>query len=235
MGAECGRFHPNRRTAAGRVWLERLVGAPEGSLLLLYAGRLAPEKNLRLLLDTMARLEAGEPGRFHLLVAGDGPLRAEFERQSDRLLPGAVRMLGHIADRAMLADIYANSDVFVHPNSCEPFGIAPLEAMASGMAVVAPDEGGVTCYANSACAWLTKPDAASFAAVVRAIAADPPAAAQKRAAARASAEKFDWDCVTAGFFDLYDQLHARVVEGAAQPALAPLFYSTPGDRWGYET
>jgi len=235
MGADCGLFHPARRTAGMREWLEKLAGAPEGSLLLLYAGRLAPEKNLQLLLDTMLQLEADSAGRFHLVVAGDGPGRAEFERQCDRLLPDAVRMLGYMRDRQMLADIYANSDVFVHPNPSEPFGIAPLEAMASGLAVVAPDEGGVTCYANSGNAWLAKPDAASFAAAVRAIAANPPATAPRRAAARATAEELDWRRVTEGFFDLYDQLHALVLEGASPPALAPAFYSTPGNRWGYET
>jgi len=235
MGADCGLLSPARRTAATRARLERLAGAPDGSLLLLYAGRLAPEKNLQLLLDTMVQLEADAPGAFHLVVAGDGPGRAEFERQCDRLLPGAVQMLGYVRDREMLADIYASSDVFVHPNPCEPFGIAPLEAMASGLAVVAPDEGGVTCYANSANAWLAKPNAGSFAAAVHAIAADPQAASRRRAAARATAEEFDWERVTDGFFDLYDQLHAVVLGGASQPALAPAFYSTPGDRWGHET
>lgn len=235
MGADCGLFHPARHTDGMRAWLEKLADAPEGSLLLLYAGRLAPEKNLQLLLDTMLQLEADSAGRFHLVVAGDGPGRAEFERQCDRQLPGAVQMLGYVRDRQILADIYANSDVFVHPNPSEPFGIAPLEAMASGLAVVAPDEGGVTCYANSGNAWLAKPDATSFAAAVRAIAADPQAAAQRRRAARATAEELDWRRVTEGFFDLYDQLHALVLEGASQPALAPAFYSTPGNRWGYET
>lgn len=169
---------PLRRTAATRVWLERLAGAPEGGLLLLYAGRLAPERNLQLLLDTMLQLEADGPGKFHLVVAGDGPERAGFECQCDRLLPGAVQMPGYLRDRGTLADLYASSDVFVHPNPCEPFGIAPLEAMASGMAVVAPDQGGITGYANSANAWMRKPDATSFAGAVHAIAADPQATAQ---------------------------------------------------------
>ena len=235
MGADCDRFHPSRRTAAARTWLERLAGAAAGSTLLLYAGRLAPEKNLQLLLDTMAELEADGAGQYHLLVAGDGPERARFEQQANRHLPGSVCMLGHVRTAPTLADIYANSDAFVHPNPAEPFGIAPLEAMASGLALVAPNEGGVTCYANTANAWLTKADARSFAAAVRAIGADPCAAARRRTAARASAEAFAWERVTGGFFDLYDQLHALVVEGAAQPALAPSFYSTPGDRWGYET
>jgi glycosyltransferase involved in cell wall biosynthesis len=211
-----------------------LAGAPEGSLLLLYAGRLAPEKNLQLLLDTMVRLQADSAGAFHMVVAGDGPARADFELQCDRLLPGAVRMLGHLRDSEVLATIYANSDVFVHPNPCEPFGIAPLEAMAAGLTVVAPDEGGVTCYANRVNAWLARPDATSFAAAVRAITADPLTAAQKCRVARTTAEQFDWERVTEGFFDLYDQLHALVRDGTSPP-LAPAFYSTPGNLWGYET
>jgi alpha-1,6-mannosyltransferase len=52
--------------------------------------------------------------------------------------------LGYIADRELLADILANCDVFLHPNPHEPFGIAPLEAMASRLALVAPDSGGVS-------------------------------------------------------------------------------------------
>jgi hypothetical protein len=67
------------------------------------------------------------------------------------------------------------------------------------------------------------------------IAADLQATGQKRTAARATAEELDWRHVTEGFFDLYDQLHALVPQGASQPVLAPKFYSTPGDRWGYET
>ena len=67
------------------------------------------------------------------------------------------------------------------------------------------------------------------------IAADPQATGQKCTAARATAEELDWRHVTEGFFHLYDQLHALVLQGAPQPALAPAFYSTPGDRWGYET
>ncbi|MGO9011574.1 MAG: glycosyltransferase [Bryobacteraceae bacterium] len=235
MGADCGLFHPGRRTAGSRAWLERLAGAPEGSLLLLYAGRLAPEKNLQLLLDTMVQLEADAAGRFHLVVAGDGPARADIKYQCDRLLAGAVRLLGHIQDRQLLANIYANSDVFVHPNPSEPFGIAPLEAMAAGLALVAPDEGGVTCYANYTNAWLTRPNAPCFAAALHAIAANPSATAQRRSAARATAEEFDWKRVTDGFFDLYDQLHALVLKGASQPTQAPAFYSTPGNRWGCET
>ena len=62
-------------------------------------------------------------------------------------------MLGHL-DKELLADYYANADVFVHPNPKEPFGIAPLEAMASGVPVVAPNSGGILSYATDENIWM---------------------------------------------------------------------------------
>lgn len=57
MGAQCELFHPGRRQPQKRRWLENVTGAPEGRVLLLYAGRLVPEKNLGLLLKVVHRLE----------------------------------------------------------------------------------------------------------------------------------------------------------------------------------
>jgi alpha-1,6-mannosyltransferase len=234
MGVSCDLFRPSLRTSAGRKWLKVVTGAAEEGTLLLYAGRLAPEKNLNLLLDTMRLLDHRSPGSFHLVVAGDGPLRAEWEARCDRVVPGAVHFLGHVRDRETLAIIYANSDVFLHPNAREPFGIAPLEAMASGLALVGPNSGGITCFADESNAWLVKPEAAEFAAAVEAIAADPAAARARRCAARAAAEYFDWSRVTGQFFDLYDDLHALVAGRRQAPRLQPAFYSTPGNRLGCE-
>jgi alpha-1,6-mannosyltransferase len=234
MGASCDVFHPRRRTASARRWLESVSGAEEDGVLLLYAGRLAPEKNLELLGDTMVLLDRRYPGRFHLLVAGDGPQRADFEDRCRRRIPAAVRFLGHVRDRETLAMIYANCDVFLHPNPREPFGIAPLEAMASGLAVVGPDSGGITCFAKNDNAWLVKPEAEAFAGAVESIAVAPEEAEHKRHAARATAEQFDWPRVTDEFFQLYDELYAVVAGEQRAPRLEPAFYSTPGNRLGCE-
>src|SRR5690606_15753076 len=79
---------------------------------------------------------------------------------------GRITLLGHL-DKAELANYYANADVFVHPNPREPFGIGPLEAMASGVPVVVPDSGGLLSYASDENAWVTEPSAASYAAAIR--------------------------------------------------------------------
>lgn len=225
-GVACGVFRPGLRSAEARAWLESLTGAPEGSVILLYAGRLAREKNLDLLVEMMVRLETMSPGAFHLVVAGDGATRPSLERECAARVPGAACFLGHMADRDTLARVYANSDIFVHPNPREPFGIAPLEAMASGLAVVAPLEGGVRTYADSSNAWLAEANPDAFAAAVQEACQDPAASARRRAA-RVTAESFDWEKVTAGYFDLYDELHALVRGSRLVPVIPPAFYSTP--------
>jgi glycosyltransferase involved in cell wall biosynthesis len=126
-----------------------------------------------------------------------------------------------------LAEIYASCDVFVHPNPREPFGIAPLEAMASGLALVAPDEGGVTTYANSGNAWPTRAKAEDFAKSIEDAAAGPEREARIEAALETAA-RYAWPAAAARYFELYDQL----VEGGT---LAEAEYvSTPGDRFGFE-
>ncbi|MBZ2186941.1 MAG: glycosyltransferase [Bryobacter sp.] len=139
-------------TTAARPTSER----SSSDRLVLYAGRLAPEKNLDLLVDAFAELcRDGEAWR--LIVAGDGVERKRLSARAENLFPGRYLFLGHIADREQLAKLFASCDVFVHPNPAEPFGIAPLEAMASGLAFVGPRSGGILTYANSTNSWLAPP------------------------------------------------------------------------------
>jgi alpha-1,6-mannosyltransferase len=226
MGAECGLFRPSRRNPAMRRWLEALTGAPEGSGILLYVGRLAPEKNLGLLLAVIERLEADNPGAFHLVIAGEGSRRAAFEEECCGRAPGAVCFLGHVGNRETLADIYANSDLFIHPNPGEPFGIAPLEAMASGLPLIGPNRGGLTSYADSSNAWLVDADPELYVETVYSIRSDPAAAAIRLRHARATAERYDWSAVANQFFELYDELHALVRGERSEPLLPPVFFST---------
>lgn len=105
---------------------------------LLYAGRLGQEKNLDLLLSLFQELHTrGQDAR--LILAGDGPARAELEQQAaanpDILFTGRL-------DRGTLRAFYALSDVFVFPSTTDTFGMAVLEAQAFGMPAVVADAGG---------------------------------------------------------------------------------------------
>jgi len=108
---------------------------------------------------------------YRLLVAGAGPKAEWLKEETAKKIPDKIIQLGHL-DKETLSDYYANADVFVHPNPREPFGIAPLEAMASGTPTLAPNAGGLLSYATDENAWLVEPNAEKFAAAVQEIIGD---------------------------------------------------------------
>jgi glycosyltransferase involved in cell wall biosynthesis len=119
-------------------------------------------------------------------------------------LEGKAVFTGHLS-REPLAVLYATCDVFVHPNTREPFGIAPLEAMASGLAVVLPAAGGVLTYATADNCWLVSPTPEAFCGAIESALDGDPA---RVAAARRTAERFAWPRVAAEYFALQDRLLA---------------------------
>jgi alpha-1,6-mannosyltransferase len=208
MGAQIAEFAAAHPSEAKRQQLVAQVGGDERTKLLLYAGRLSPEKNLPLVIELMERLACDGEHDFRLLVAGSGPLSSWLESEANRRVPGKIWLLGHVQDRQTMINLYANCDAFVHPNPREPFGIAPLEAMAAGLPLVAPRSGGVLSYADETNAWLTHTHGDTFAAAVRSIFADASIRKDKLARARWTAAHYHWPEVTDRFFALYDELHA---------------------------
>lgn len=104
-----------------------------------YVGRLSPEKHATDAVGAVDRLVRS--GRLtELLVVGDGPDRDDLERQAAGL---PVRFLGHVADRGEVASILRRADVAIVPSPRETFGLAALEAMASGTPVAAVAGGAV--------------------------------------------------------------------------------------------
>src|SRR5262249_33562815 len=127
-GVDHGRFDPARRSAALRAeW-----GAGADDLVVLYVGRLAAEKNVELALEAYRAMRQVRPA-MRFVGGGDGPLAAA--------LAGAHPDLGFRGFRTGddLAAHYASADVFLFPSETETFGNVTLEAMASGLAVVAYD------------------------------------------------------------------------------------------------
>src|SRR5207248_2508282 len=120
LGVDAEVFNPARRTAALRTRL----GLPDAARVLVYAGRLSPEKNLPVLLQAFALL--GHP--YHLLLIG-GERRGRPARN--------VTMLPYRRDSLELAQWIASADALVHAGTKETFGLVILEAMACGRPVVA--------------------------------------------------------------------------------------------------
>jgi glycosyltransferase involved in cell wall biosynthesis len=171
-GVNSAQFSPERKAETVRSEMRERAGISENAVVLLYAGRISPEKNIGLLVDFMEILAKDSEKDFRLLVAGAGPQSDWLKQQTEKRVAGKIIQLGHL-DKDLLADYYANADVFVHPNPREPFGIAPLEAMASGVPVVAPNAGGILSYATDENIWLVEPTGENFAAAVREIVENP--------------------------------------------------------------
>ena len=102
--------------------------------LLLYVGRLAPEKNTRTLFDAFRLLTRRRPGEFQLFVIGDGPQRQQLERLKSET--ESVSWVHYCSDPAELARYYRAADLFVHPGTQETFGLVALESQACGTPVV---------------------------------------------------------------------------------------------------
>ena len=205
-GVNSQQFSPDRRSDEARRELRKLAGVSEDAVILLYAGRISPEKNIGLLVDLMKELSQDADRNYRLAVAGAGPQSEWLREHGEKAAPGRIIQLGHL-DKDKLASFYASADVFVHPNPKEPFGIAPLEAMASGVPTVAPNSGGVLSYASNENAWLVEPNGAVFAAAVREAVNDEPLRSRKVAAALATARENTRERSTDNLFATYDKIY----------------------------
>jgi phosphatidylinositol alpha-1,6-mannosyltransferase len=189
-GADAERFHPRRARAAARATF-----GLEGGPLILTVGRLIPQKGVDDALRAFALL-AGEHPDARYAIAGSGPLEAELRELADRLGIGArVRFLGLVPYERM-PELHAAADVHLLasrpiPLWNENFPNACLEAMASGVPVVAGAVGGVPeMVADGESGLLVDPrDPLAIAAALRRLLDDPPLRAAMGTAARARVER----------------------------------------------
>jgi glycosyltransferase involved in cell wall biosynthesis len=133
-GVDSEQFRPGR---PGREATRQSLGFGPDDVVIGYVSRIAAEKNVGYLVDAL-RLVARSRPNVRFLIVGDGPGRSEMERQ----MGPKARFVGYQSgDR--LADHYAASDLFAFSSLTETFGNVVLEAMASGLPVVALRAGGV--------------------------------------------------------------------------------------------
>ena len=187
LGVDLATFAPSARDAAMRAELAR--GA---EVMLVHCGRLSPEKHVERSVDTIAELhESGE--RVRLVIAGDGPRRAALQRRAAGL---PVTFLGFVPARADVAKLLATSDVSLAPGPHETFGLAALEALASGTPVVVSRSSALSEIVRPTCGAAVADHASAFADAVRRLLNAPEAS--RRAAARARAEEFTWPAAVIG-------------------------------------
>lgn len=183
------------------------LGLPQRRTLLLYVGRLSPEKNTRTLFRAFLELNANAPERFHLLVIGDGPQRKELAELQARC--ANVSWVQYCAEPSELARYYRAADLFVHPGTQETFGLAALESQACGTPVAGirgsfMDE--VIRHEQTCWATENTPDA-----LARAIqcACETCLTIEGQGAAQLVAEEFSWRRVFERLFYIYGEICSK--------------------------
>lgn len=134
-GVDCDLFSPKNR---GGLIREKFKITEK--YILLFVGRLAPEKDLDILYEIIKKLPPPLNACVHWLIVGDGPNRHEVNEWEKK--HKNVTCAGYLSGNE-LAQAYAASDLFVFPSSTETFGNVVLEAQASEIPAIVSDTGGV--------------------------------------------------------------------------------------------
>jgi len=208
-GVDTAQFTPEKRSAALRAeW-----GAEAGPVLL-YVGRLAAEKNVGLALCAFEAARLRMPGTT-MVVVGDGPKRRRLEAEFP-----AARFVGLQRGEA-LAQHYASADLFLFPSLSETFGNVTLEALASGLPVVAFDTAAAADHVDDCDNGLLAPvgDERAFVAAVCSLAWQYRHLGAVRAHARRAALKANWTDVLARFEGLLAETAAVHLAGEALGAV----------------
>jgi alpha-1,6-mannosyltransferase len=184
MGIERGAFSPQRRDPGLRARMLAQCGLPPSAKLLIGVGRHHPEKRWPLVIE--AAQAAGAKLPIGLILIGDGIDRKAVAKQ----VAGNphIRLFRPVYDRPRLAAILASADALIHGCEGETFGMVASEALASGLPLIVPDEGGCFDLAEPAFAetWKAKDARAASDAILRLFARDIESV---RAAAREAALK----------------------------------------------
>ena len=192
--------------AAARTAARLALEIPAGAAVVTTVGRLTAIKNHTLFLHMAQRLPAATKD-IVFLIAGDGELRAELERDANaRGLAGRVRFLGWRRD---LETIYGATDVFAITSANEGTPVALIEAMAAGVAGVSTDVGGVRDVITDPSLGVVVPpgNAEALASAVEELLADAGRRERIGEAARQSAmERFRFERLTADIARMYREL-----------------------------
>ena len=186
-GVDIDLFHSGHRSAALRAgW-----GAMDDELVVLCVGRLAPEKNIPLVLAAFAAIRQLRPDA-KLLFVGDGPMRSSLSASCPEAILAGMRSGDDLAAH------YASADLFLFPSMTETFGNVTTEALASGLGVVAFDYAAAADLIADGINGraVAFGDEAAFVTAAAACAAmDPVQLSRLRANAAASVAHLNWELI----------------------------------------
>jgi glycosyltransferase involved in cell wall biosynthesis len=209
-GVDAQQYNPGRRNPTLRRELD--LG---DRFTFLYVGRLAPEKRPEQVIDAF-RLACGMMPRdsIRLIMAGTGPREAELRA----VAPPGVHFLGFLDRKTRLPELYASCDAFAFASVTETLGLVVLEAMASGLPVIATPAGGVRDHLRDGHNGMAFSAGSAFAmanAMAR-VAWDGSFARHLAAGARRTAEELSWERE----LERLDRSYREVCGAAVRPAAA---------------
>ena len=191
-GVDTKRFRPGTADRAA-------FGLPQGAPIVLMVSALIASKNVREGIEAIAKI----PDAI-LVVAGDGPLRTEIQDLAKQLLPDRFVNLTVTADR--MPDLYRAADVFLHLSVDESFGNVFLEAMATGLPVVAYEYERTRWIVGDGAFFADRRDPASLPAQITvALAAD----AGLKESMTERAQTFGWPAIATQYEAFFQELCAR--------------------------
>lgn len=181
----------------------------EEDILLIYAGRLAPEKNLEFLLQAFNGAAQAVP-HTRLLILGDGPSREKLTQTAKQSkVSKRIRFEGFIEYEKMPAYL-AMCDAFVTTSMSEVHPLSIIEAMGAGLPVVGIKSPGVEdCVEDGVSGFLSQNDSASFAAKLTRLCLDADLRQHMGSAARKSSERYAIENTTATVLSFYEKVFAK--------------------------
>lgn len=203
-----------------RAHVRSELGFKPGVRVVLYAGRIAREKNIGLLLDAFALARRSLPSLEFMLV-GDGPARGEFVALARKLGVGDhVRFVGAVK-RHLVDDYYAASDLFVFSSMTETQGLVVMEAMNYGLPAIVVQGGGASEAVHDGVNGFTvRNEPAAFAEAVLGVLADDGLYATLSEGARKTARSFSVPATTDRIVEVYDRALASGYQPAREQILA---------------
>jgi glycosyltransferase involved in cell wall biosynthesis len=213
-GVDGRLFTPARRSAS----LRRAWGVSDADPVILCVGRVAPEKNIRLAIAAYrAMQQVVRPCRF--VIVGDGPSRGALERANPDLF-----FTGMLTGEPLAAH-FASADLFLFPSETETFGNVTLEALASGLVVVAYDYAAARMHVRPGQTGTLVPcgDARAFVEGAVALAASPERLHRMRQHVRESVAHLHWDRVV-------ERFEALLADVSRVPTEAGSIRTGGGDR-----
>jgi phosphatidylinositol alpha-mannosyltransferase len=194
-GVDVEAFHPD-----GRALAKDRAGRPQ----LLFLGRLEPRTGLETILAAMPRILERFPG-VELVVGGDGPWRATYERKAARLGP-SVRFLGEVFDQR--TELYRQADLYICPTTRASFGATLLEAMSSGTPMLVSNLPAFREVAGPNAVTATPGAPAEWAEAVTSLLLDSELRRQMGEAGRARALGYRWPKIVDRILRVYERVVA---------------------------